>query len=204
VADQSHHIEVYTNALVINGWYDMAIYRRVSDALNGEQRRYLPLRDATVMPLGQPNATQRVGQMLVARDAMIVVATLAEAPPPPGYDRDDLVHSRQPRQAMFFTDAFVVRGVAHLRTDLELHEQLERDDDSFLRLSRVQIFPIQNGGSFNRDFVALRRERITALYPLAMAPSLTPVPALPAEGPLPPALPDDAPHLESAPPDVAE
>jgi hypothetical protein len=46
----THKIEIYTASLLIAGSYDLTIYRRASDAINGEQRRYIPLRDATIAP----------------------------------------------------------------------------------------------------------------------------------------------------------
>lgn len=179
----SHRIEVFTASLVIGGSYDMAIYRRVSDALNGEQRRYLSLRDAVVTPLHKPQAAQQVPLMLVARSEMLVVATVEEAPPPVGYDRVDFMHSRAPMPAMFFTSALAVRGVAHVRPDLSVDEQLERIDDEFVSLSRVQIFPLGGGQPFERAFAALRRESIVALYPLSERLSVTPMPPLPADPP---------------------
>ena len=63
----THRIEVYTNSLVIAGSYDLSIYRRVSDAVNGEQRRFLQLRDATLAPFERPQQLQRVPSLLVDR-----------------------------------------------------------------------------------------------------------------------------------------
>lgn len=182
----SHRVEVYTHALVISGWYDMTIYRRVSDALNGEQRRYIPLRDASVTPLELPSTTQRVPTLLVDRSEMVVVATLEEAAPPPGYDRDDIVHMRQPRSGMFFTNNLVVRATVHTRTDLELLEQLERLEEDFVRLSKVQIYPLRGGPSFSRDFAILKRVSIAALYVLGESPAVLPVPMPPLDAPEPP------------------
>src|SRR5919112_1003456 len=75
----THRIEIYTASLLIAGAYDLTIYRRVSDAINGEQRSYLPLRDATIAPLERPQQVQRVPSLLVDRGEALLVATLAEA-----------------------------------------------------------------------------------------------------------------------------
>jgi hypothetical protein len=198
----SHRVEVYTHALTISGWYDMSIYRRVSDALNGEQRRYLPLRDASVTPLEHPSAVQRVPTLLVDRGEMVIVATLEEAPPPPGYERDDLMHTRKPRTAMFFTNNLVVRATVHTRTDLDMLEQLERVEEEFIRLSRVQIYPIRGGQAFSREFAALRRESIAALYVIGDGPLVAPTPPLPLEEslpPPPPSLPDENGEVQPPP-----
>jgi len=79
----THRIEIYTSTLAISGAYDLPIYRRVSDAINGEQRRYIPLRDATIAPLERAQQAQRVPLLLADRSEALLVATLAEAAPPP-------------------------------------------------------------------------------------------------------------------------
>lgn len=203
----SHRVEVYTNALVIAGLYDQPIYRRVSDALNGEQRRYLPLRDATVTPLDRHGASQRVPQLLIDRSALIVVATIEEAPPPEGYDRDEYMRGTQPRQVMFFTDSFALRATLHTRPNMDLVEALERENyEEFIRLSKVQLFPIRGGAPIARDFVALRRDNIVALYGLAETRPLTPLPVMPAAEPALEAPPPPPPIVteDSVAPDVPE
>lgn len=85
----THRVEIYTTSLVIAGAYDLAIYRRVSDAVNGEQRRFLPLRDATIAPFERAQQAQRVPSLLVDRGDALPIATLAEATPPPDYPRDE-------------------------------------------------------------------------------------------------------------------
>ena len=167
----THRIEIYTTSLVIAGSYDLAIYRRVSDAINGEQRRYLPLRDATIAPLERAQQLQRVPQLLVDRGEALLVATLHEAPPPPDYPREEVVRGVTPIAAMFFTTAFVVRATFHKRPDLTLAEALERFTDDFVPLRNVQVFPLLSSfPPLTRDFAALARARIVALYQLAEAP----------------------------------
>lgn len=180
----THRIEVYTNSLVIAGSYDLSIYRRVSDAVNGEQRRFLPLRDATLAPLERAQQVQRVPSLLVDRNDALLIATLAEASPPTDYPRDEQLRGVVPVTAMIFTDAFVVRAVMHKRPDLALPEALERITDQFVPLSQAQIFPLTGGSApIARDFVALALARIVALYQVdAPAPAPTPAPAAaPAE-----------------------
>src|SRR5690349_24017661 len=104
----THRIEIYTSSLVISGAYDLSIYRRVSDAINGEQRRYIPLRDATVAPLERAQQAQHVPHLLVDRGEALLVATLQEATPPSDYARDEQVRGAVPIVAMFFTPAFGV------------------------------------------------------------------------------------------------
>ena len=85
----THRIEIYTTSLLIAGAYDLAIYRRASDAINGEQRRYIPLRDATIAPLERPQQAQRVPSLLADRGEALLVATIAEAAPPEDYPREE-------------------------------------------------------------------------------------------------------------------
>src|SRR6185295_3480714 len=85
----THRIEIYTASLLIGGAYDLTIYRRVSDAINGEQRRYIPLRDATIAPLERTQQAQRVPHLLVDRGEALLVVTVAEAVPPSDYPREE-------------------------------------------------------------------------------------------------------------------
>ena len=161
----THRVEIYTTSLVIAGAYDLAIYRRVSDAVNGEQRRFLPLRDATIAPFERAQQVQRVPSLLVDRGDALLIATLAEATPPPDYPRDEQLRGVVPVTAMLFTEAFVVRATMHTRPDLSLPEALERITDEFVPLRNVQIFPLLGGlAPITRDFAALALARIVALY----------------------------------------
>jgi hypothetical protein len=179
----THRIEIYTSSLVIAGSYDLTIYRRVSDAINGEQRQYIPLRDSTIAPLERAQQVQRVPNLLVARDEALLVTTVAEAAPPESYPREEQVRGVVPISAMFFTQAFVVRATFHKRPDLTLPEAIERITDDFLPLRSIQVFPLLTGfPPLTRDFAALARARIVALYQLAEAPA----PAAPADREEPP------------------
>ena len=164
----THRIEIYTSSLTIAGSYDLSIYRRVSDAVNGEQRRFLPLRDAAIAPLERAGQAQLVPHLLVDREDAVLVATVEEAVPPPGYPREEQLRGVVPVAAMLFTEAFVVRGTFHKRPDLTLVEMLERVTDDFIPLSDVQIFPLLGGSPpVSRNFAALARSRIVALYQIA-------------------------------------
>ncbi len=180
----THYIEIYTTSLVIAGAYDLVIYRRVSDAINGEQRRYLVLRDATIAPLGHVHTTPRLPQLLCDRSEAVLVATLAETAPPPDYPLEEQRREVVPLTAMFFTTAFVVRGTYYARPGWTLAEALERNTEDFLPLRHVQIFPIAGGAPIMRDFAALAHARIVALYqvaePPAPPPPAPPEPAQPA------------------------
>ncbi len=174
----THRVEIYTSSLVIAGSYDLTIYRRVSDAINGEQRQYIPLRDASIAPLERPQQVQRVPHLLVARDEALLVTSVSEATPPENYPREEQVRGVVPIAAMFFTPAFVVRATFHKRPDLTLPEAIERISDNFVPLRGIQVFPMVSGfPPLARDFAALARARIVALYQLAEAPM--PAPPLP-------------------------
>jgi hypothetical protein len=161
----THRIEIYTASLVISGAYDLAIYRRVSDAINGEQRHYIPLREATIAPLERSQQVQRVPSLLADRGAALLVATVAEAAPPADYPREEQLRGVVPITAMLFTSAFVARATMHIRPDLTLPEALERITDDFVPLSNVQIFPLLGGFQpLTRAFAALARAHIVALY----------------------------------------
>jgi hypothetical protein len=187
----THRIEIYTASLVIAGAYDLTIYRRVSDAINGEQRRYIPLRDATIAPIERVAQAQHVPHVLVDRHEALLVATLQEAAPPPEYAREEQIRGVVPIVAMFFTATFVVRATFSKRPDLTLPEALERFTDDFVPLRDIQVFPLLSSfPPLQRDFAALARERIVAFYQLSEEPLIPP--------PAPPALP------EEAEPEVAE
>ncbi|HEX9373520.1 MAG TPA: hypothetical protein VF897_21075 [Roseiflexaceae bacterium] len=183
----THRIEIYTTSLVISGAYDLALYRRVSDAINGEQRRYIPLRDATIAPIARALQAQRVPSLLADRGEAILVATLAEAAPPPDYPREEQLRGVVPVTAMLFTSAFAVRATMHRRPDLSLPEALERITDDFVPLRGVQVFPLVGGfAPIARGFAALALARIVALYEVE-APSAAPHAPAPA-----PATPEQA------------
>ena len=179
----THQIEIYTASLLITGSYDLMIYRRVSDAINGEQRRYIPLRDATIAPMERPQQVQRVPSLLVERGEALLVATLAEAAPPEDYPREEQLRGVAPITTMLFTAAFVVRATLHTRPNMPLAEALERITDDFVPLSNVQVFPLAGGfPPLTRDFAALARSRIVALYQVG-APAPAPPPAAPVAAP---------------------
>jgi hypothetical protein len=161
----THQIEIYTSSLLIAGAYDLPLYRRVSDAINGEQRRYIPLRAATIAPLARAQQAQSVPHLLVDRHEALLVATLAEAAAPAEYAREEQLRDVVPVTAMFFTEAFVVRGTFHRRPNHSLIEALEWTADDFLPLRHVQVYPLSgNTAPVTRDFAALARTRIVALY----------------------------------------
>ena len=167
----THRIEIYTTSLVIGGAYDLTIYRRVSDAINGEQRRYIPLRDATIAPMERVQQAQRVPHLLVDRGEALLIATLQEATPPSDYARDEQIRGVVPITAMFFTTAFVVRATFHKRPDLTLPEALELLTDEFVPLRGIQVFPLLSSfPPLTRDFAVLARSRIVALYQVADTP----------------------------------
>lgn len=179
-----HLIEFYTNSLVITGAYDLSIYRRMSDAINGEQRQYIPLRDATIAPLERAQQAQRVPYLLVARNDVLLATTISEATPPSDYPREEQMRGVVPISAMFFTSAFVVRATFHKRPDLTLTEALERINDDFVPLRSIQVFPLLAAfPPLNRDFAALARSQIVALYQLAEPPPEEPPEDPPAPSP---------------------
>lgn len=168
----THRIEIYTSSLLIAGSYDLTIYRRVSDAINGEQRQYIPLREAAIAPLERLQQAQHVPHLLVARCEALLITTLSEATPPSDYPREEQMRGVVPIAAMFFTPAFVVRATFHKRPDLTLHEAIERTTDDFIPLRSIQVFPLLAGfPPLTRDFAALARARIVALYQIAETPA---------------------------------
>jgi hypothetical protein len=191
-------IEIYTDALQVTGSYDLPLYRRVSDALNSRMHRYIALRDASVGPLGKPQHAQRVPQILVDWSDALLVATVSEPEPPPGFTVPAPPRDTQPM--MFFTPAFALRADFYKRTDMELVEMLGEMTDDFISLRNVTIYPLQGGAPSSRAFACLNRHRVQALYAvgaqIANAPvpaSLDPAPAPPLAPPPPPVpIPDEA------------
>lgn len=176
----THQVEVYTTSLVVSGAYDLPIYRPVSEAFNGEQRRYIPLRDATVAPLERSQQSQRVPHLFVDRSEALLVTTLEEATPPDDYVRAEQIRGIVPVVVMFFTTAFVVRATFHKRPDLSLVEALERIADDFVPIHDVQVFPLLSSfPPLNRATAALARSRIVALYQLAEGPLMGGPPPMP-------------------------
>jgi hypothetical protein len=193
----THRIEIFTASLLITGDYELPIYRRVSDAFNGEQRRYIPLQNATIAPLVRAQQPQPAPSLLLDRTEALLVATIAEATPPEDYQREEQLRGVVPITAMFFTEAFVVRGTFHRRPNQTLTEAFERFTEDFLPLSHVQIYPLSAGFTpITRDFAALSRSRIVALYHLREQPA--------AAAPPEPPAPAEAPPAEAVAPDTTE
>lgn len=178
-------IEVYTDALLITGSYDLPLYRRVSDALNSRLHRFITLRDAGVAPLWKPQQRQDVPQLLVDVSSALLVAVIAEPTPPSGFVAPAPPRNTQPM--MFFTSTFAMRADFHKRTDMELVAMLSELEDQFIPLSSVTIFPLLGGAPQNRSFVCLSRQHIQALYAVGAPISRAPVPGLAPEEPVPPA-----------------
>lgn len=192
-------IEVYTDTLLISGSYDLPLYRRVSDAINSRLNRFITLRDATVAPIWRPQQSQRVPQILVDWSTALLVATIAEPPPPPGFQVPAPPRDTQPM--MFFTPAFALRADFYKRTDMELVEMLGELTDDFISLRNVSIFPLQGGPPVSRAFVCLNRHHIQALYAVGAQIANAPVPASLDPAPAPaPAAPSIAPLVAPAPP----
>lgn len=188
-------IEVYTDGLLIAGSYSLPLYRRVSDALNSRLHRYITLYDASVAPLWKPQQVQRVPQLLVDWGSALLVATIAEPPPPPGFIAPAPPRDTQPM--MFFTPAFALRADFYKRTDMELSAMLSEATDDFIPLSNVSIYPLLGGPALSRAFVCLNRAHIHALYAVgAQIASLQlppPPPVATAPPPAPPAEPEPEP-----------
>jgi hypothetical protein len=195
-------IEVFTAALQVTGSYVLPLYRRVSDALNSRLHRYIALRDATVGPLGRPQHAQRVPQILVDWSDALLVATISEPEPPPGFTVPAPPRDTQPM--MFFTSAFALRADFYKRTDMELVEMLGEMTDDFIPLRNVSIFPLQGGAALNRAFVCLNRHRIQALYAVGAQIANAPVPASIDPAPVPIAPPPPPPVPVPLPPSEAD
>ncbi len=192
-------IEVYTDALLISGSYDLPLYRRVSDALNSRLHRFITLRDATVAPLWRPQQGQPVPQLLVDVSSALLVAVITEPTPPPGFVAPAPPRDTQPM--MFFSSTFAMRADFHKRNDMELVAMLSELDDDFIPLSAVTIFPLLGGSPQSRSFVCLSRLHIQALYAVGLPLSRAPIPALtpdepevPVAEPPSPVEPDEAPQ----------
>lgn len=155
-------VEVYTDALVITGSYDLPLYRRVCDAVNNRLHRFVTLRDASVAPLWRPQQVERVPQLLVDWGSAFLIATLAEPSPPPDFHVPALPRDTQP--TMFFTSIFALRADFFKRSDMELIVMLNEMTDDFVSLSGATIYPLHGGAPFNRGFVCLNRHRIQVLY----------------------------------------
>lgn len=200
-------VEVYTDALLITGSYDLPLYRRVSDALNSRMHRFVTLRDASIAPLGKPQQSQQVPQLLVDWSGALLVATVAEPEPPA-----DFLSSASPRDTqpmMFFAPPFALRADFYKRTDMELLSMLSEMTDDFLALSNVTIYPLQGGAPQIRSFVCMNRLHIQALYAVGAQIAHAPLPAaalelaapLPVLPPPPPApLPELADNGQPLPP----
>ncbi len=196
-------IEVYTEALLITGSYDLPLYRRVSDAINSRLHRFVTLRDASIAPLWKPQQSQRVPQLLVNWSDALLVATLAEPEPPPGFQAP--TPPRDTQSMMFFTPAFALRANFYMRTDMELVSMLSEMTDDFLALSNVTVYPLHGGSSFGREFVCLNRLRIQALYAVGAQIAHAPLPAANLEAPpIPTPAPPPPPEVPPPPVPVPE
>jgi len=157
-------LEIYVGQLLISGNYDMQIYRRLSDALNGDLQRYITLTGAIVAPLHRPQQAERVSHILVDRSDMLFVATLKEPDPPPDYVHNQYTARREIEQLMFFTKEFSLRANLYKRPNLSVEETFNQTTDDFFPLSQAYIFPMSGGKPIVRDFVCLGRRHIQAAY----------------------------------------
>jgi hypothetical protein len=170
-------IEVFTEALLIAGSYDLPLYRRLSDAINSRLHRFVTLRDASVAPIWKPQQSQRVSQLQVDLGSALLVSVIEEPAPPPGFVSPAPLRDTQPM--MFFTAAFAMRADFFKRTDMELVAMLGEMTDDFIPLSKVTIYPLHGGAPLTRSFVCLSREQIQAFY--AVGAPISPVPPPPPE-----------------------
>lgn len=167
----THKIQILTNSLVITGHYELAIYQRFSNAINSEQRRFLPLHDATIAPLASPNHPQSVPSLLFDYREALLIIPLLEAPPPPNYPISEQIREVAPVQVMCFTNGWVLRATFVKRPNLTLLEALDREDDRFLPMNSAHIFPLSGPiPPISADFVAVARDRIAAIYQLPEPP----------------------------------
>ncbi|NNJ10242.1 hypothetical protein EKD04_007875 [Chloroflexales bacterium ZM16-3] len=183
----SFKIEVFTDALLIVGSYDLPLYRRVSDAINSRLHRFVTLRDASVAPIWKPQQSQRVPQLLVDLTSALLVAVIEEPTAPPDFVAPAPLRDTQPM--MFFTPAFAMRADFYKRTDMELVAMLSEMSDDFIPLSNVSIFPLHGGAALSRKFVCLGRTHIQALFAVGAPITNAPVPA-PSSEPLVESEPD--------------
>jgi hypothetical protein len=172
-------IEVFTDALLIAGSYDLPLYRRLSDAINSRLHRFVTLRDASVAPIWKPQQSQRVPQLQVDLGSALLVCVLEEPDAPPGFVSPAPLRDTQPM--MFFTAAFAMRADFFKRTDMELVAMLDEMTDDFIPLSKVTIYPLHGGAPLSRSFVCLSREQIQAFYAVGAPITPPPPPALAAE-----------------------
>jgi hypothetical protein len=171
-------VEVYTQALVFSGSFNLPIYRRVSDALNSRLQRFITLSDATVAPLWKPQQAQRVPRILVDWGDALLVATIEEPPPPPGFQT--ATPPRDARPMMFFTPVFALRAEFYQRTDKDLAAMISEMTDDFVALTNASIFPLQGGSTMSRSFVCLSLRHLQALYGVGASVGPEALPAAPA------------------------
>lgn len=156
-------LEIYIGRLLISGNYEMHVYRRLSDALNSDLQRYISLKSAIVAPVDRPQKAERLKELLIDRNQIILAAPLKEPEPPPEFiPPQNIVRDMQ--QVMFFSDEFAVRGNFFKRPDLNLVEALNQTTDDFIPLNHVNVTPIDGRQPFSRDFVCLGRNHIQASY----------------------------------------
>ncbi|MCS6883289.1 MAG: hypothetical protein RMK84_19445 [Oscillochloridaceae bacterium] len=191
-------VEVYTDALVVAGSYDLPLYRRVSDALNSGLHRFITLRDASVAPPGRLQQARRVPQILVDWSGALLVATIAEPPPPPDFHVPN--PPRDTQTMMFFTSQFALRADFFKRGDVELIVMLSEMTDEFVPLSAVTIYPLQGGAPFHRESVCLNRRRVQALYAIGAEIAHGPLPAPNPEAFAPPVVPTPPSPAAAEPP----
>lgn len=150
--------------LLISGDYEITIYRRLTDALNGEQNRFIVLKNAIIAPINRPQQAERIAELFVEHNQIVLAVPLKEPDPPKEFLKEQQPAPRQSGQAMFFTSHFALRGNFYKRVDLSEQETLNQMTDDFIPLTGVRFSPINGGQAQSRNFVCLARQQILAVY----------------------------------------
>lgn len=160
-------VEVYTAKLLISGSYELPRYQRLSDALNSIMQNYIVLKSAIISPISRPQQAERVTQLLINHNDMLLVATLKEPEPPPDYPKEEQKAPRDMHQMMFFTASFGLRANFYTRPNQTMLETMNTTPEPFIPLNSAYIYPIEGGKPIVRDFVCLNQAHIEAAYSMA-------------------------------------
>lgn len=148
----------------LRGIVELGRLRRLSDVLNHVAASYVPVLDAELMPSGAREWPRPQARLYVNKADLLFVHPTADSPPftpPPG-----LVVSKLRAPLGLYVGEYRVEGIVHLPDRVPWEQYLSVLRDRFLAITEATIThaatgePVESAG-----FVAVNRERISALYP---------------------------------------
>jgi len=149
----------------LRGVVDLGRMRRLSDVLNHVAVSYLPVLDAQLLPSGAREWPRPQARLYVNKVDLLLVHPAADSPlptAPPG-----LIVSKLRAPVGLYVGEYRLEGIVHLADRVPWEQFLSVLRDRFLAITEASITRVTTGEPVDSPgFVAVNRERVSALYPL--------------------------------------